>query len=192
MEMTGLLLAGGRSLRMGRDKASIEVDGQPLAVRAVNVLRGFCTEILVASGDGRRLAWLGEEQVADAIPDAGPLAGIVAGLERSSHELVAVVAVDMPFASAAVFRLLGSSWQGEDAMVPVTKRGLEPLHALYSRAASVTLRNALENDKGSVVDALRSIRTTEVRAAAWRDADPSGRFATNVNRPEHLADLEPR
>jgi molybdopterin-guanine dinucleotide biosynthesis protein A len=184
--LTGLLLAGGKSTRMGRDKAWLEFEGEPLAVRTLRVLRSICDEVLVASGDGKRLADLGAPQVADAIGDAGPLAGIVAGLEAASHELVAVLAVDMPFASAEVFRLLAASWSGQDAVVPMTARGPEPLHAVYARSAALTLRAALERGTRSMHEALRAIKTKEVPEAEWRAADLSSRFALNVNRPGDL------
>src|SRR6266542_3037884 len=116
--MTGLLLAGGRSTRMGSDKAMMDFEGEPLAERVLRVLRAVSNAVLVASGDGERLSALGVRQVADAIPDAGPLGGIVAGLEAATTELVAVLAVDMPYASPAVLQLLAARWDGTDAVVP--------------------------------------------------------------------------
>ena len=186
MAMTGLLLAGGRSTRMGRDKAWLEFEGKPLAGRTLRVLRSVCDEVLIASGDGERLGELRLPQVADVVPDAGPLAGIVAGLEAASHELVAVLAVDMPYASADVFRLLGERRNGEDAVLPVTARGVEPLHAIYSKAAALALRRAFEAGTRSVQEALRVLTTAEMTEEEWRAADPTARFAENVNLPEDL------
>ena len=160
-------------------------------MRTLRVLRSVCEEVLVASGDGERLARLGVPQVADAVPDAGPLAGIVAGLEAATHELVAVVAVDMPFASAEVLRLLASRWEGEDAVVPVTARGDEPLHALYAKASATALRAALQSGTRSVREALRAIGTKRVPELEWRAADPAGRFALNLNRPGDLPSVGP-
>src|SRR5919201_1260463 len=93
-EMTGLILAGGRGTRMGGGKAGLEVESEPLARRVAARLADACDVVLVASGDGRRLGWLGLPQVEDPIPDAGPLAGLVAGLEAATTPLVAAVAVD--------------------------------------------------------------------------------------------------
>src|SRR2546430_13569094 len=106
--MSGVVLAGGSSRRMGRDKALMTLGGEPLVVRAVRLLSGVCSDVAVASGDGRRLdgAGLGVRQVADVVPDAGPVAGIAAGLEAARHALVAVVAVDMPDANPALLALL--------------------------------------------------------------------------------------
>jgi molybdopterin-guanine dinucleotide biosynthesis protein A len=89
--LSGLLLAGGGSTRMGRDKTAPDFlfEGEPLAARVARLLREACDEVIVASGDGERLAWLGLPQVADAIPGSGPLRGLVAGLEAAKHQLVA-------------------------------------------------------------------------------------------------------
>ncbi|MFN2543369.1 MAG: molybdenum cofactor guanylyltransferase [Actinomycetota bacterium] len=187
MGVTAVLLAGGRSSRMGRDKASLLYEGRPLAERAVDVLREIADEIFVASGDGERLSWLGERQVADAVPDAGPLGGIVAGLEAANRELVAVLAVDMPFAGAPILRLLAERWAGGDAVIPRTERGLEPLHAVYARSAAPVLRAQLEGGVLSVVRAVEMLDVLEVGPEEWSAADPSGRFAFNVNRPEDLS-----
>jgi len=188
--MTGILLAGGRSSRMGRDKATLQFGGEPLAARVLRELRVACDPVFVASGDGERLAWLEAPQVADAIPAAGPLGGIVAGVEAGTTELVAVVAVDMPYANAALLRLLASLAAGEEAIVPVTERGLEPLHALYAKAAAATLRDALRRGERSMHGVLRELRVREVGPPEWTRADPSGRFAINLNQPSDVQSSE--
>jgi molybdenum cofactor guanylyltransferase len=174
---------------MGTDKALLEFRGEPLAQGVLRVLRAVCDQVLVASGDGRRLGSLGVPQVADVVADAGPLGGIVAGLEAATTDLVAVVAVDMPFASAEVLRLLAERWDGEDAVVPVTDRGPEPLHAVYSRSAAPALRHQLESGVLTMLRVLEQIHTLLVHQQDWRVADPSGRFALNLNRPGDLGSL---
>jgi molybdopterin-guanine dinucleotide biosynthesis protein A len=184
--VTGLLLAGGASRRMGRDKAGIEFEGETLASRAARMLAEVCEEVLVASGDGAHLAGLGWRQVADAVQERGPLGGIVAGLEAAVHPLVAVVAVDMPFASPALLRMLAAMASGQDAVVPVTDRGPQPLHAVYATGAAPAFRAALEAGRLSIRDALGLVRTRFVTPEEWTAADPSGRFAENLNTPQDL------
>lgn len=75
--LTGVVLAGGRSTRFGRDKAAFEFEGARLVDRVGGVLATVCEEVIVASGDGRRLDGLAWRQVEDAVADAGPIAGIV-------------------------------------------------------------------------------------------------------------------
>jgi molybdopterin-guanine dinucleotide biosynthesis protein A len=171
---------------MGVDKASLEFEGRPLAARVLEALREVSAEVLVASGDGRRLAWLGARQVPDAIPQAGPLSALVAGLERARQPVTAVVAVDMPFASPAVLRLLADLVEEHDAAVPVTDAGLQPLHAVYAAGAAPLLRRQLDRGERSVRRALSALSVREVRPEEWLPADPTGRFAGNLNLPEDL------
>ena len=184
--LTGLLLAGGGSSRMGTDKAALLVEGEPLAHRVAGVLLATCAGVVVASGDGRRLDWLGFPQVSDLEPAAGPLAGLVPGLEVATTTRVAVLAVDMPDASAAVLELLAESIGAHEAAVPRTERGLEPLHAVYAATAAGGLRAAFDAGERSVVRALEGLDVVVVEPDDWAAADPSGRFARNLNRPEDL------
>jgi molybdopterin-guanine dinucleotide biosynthesis protein A len=186
--MTGVLLAGGRSRRMGIDKASagFEFEGEPLAARVVRLLGDTCDEILVASGDGERLAWLGLPQVRDARAHRGPLSGVVAGLEAASNDLVAVVAVDMPFVNARLLRELARLRVEDDALIPMSARGAEPLHAVYARTAAGPLRDRLETGTLAIRAAVETLAVRYVQEDVWRTFDPSGAFASNLNRPSDL------
>jgi len=187
--LAGLVLCGGGGRRMGTDKALILVDGQPLVLRVAELLSSVADPVLLAPGTPGRLGDLGLAEVADAIPGAGPLAGLVAGLEASPHDLLAVVAADMPFASPELLLRLAERASGADAVVPVTASGREPLHAVYAASALPGLRAALFEDHLAVRDALGTLRVREVTEDEWRRADPSGRFSLNLNRPEDLARL---
>lgn len=186
--MSGVLLAGGHSRRMGADKALLDVGGEPLAVRVLRVLDRVCDDVVVASGDGSRLGGLGRPQAADPRPGAGPLAGIVAGLLAASHDLVAVLAVDQPDASAAVLARLAAVWAGEAAVVPVVDGLQQPLHAVWSRAAAPSLLARLDRGERAVSPAVAALGARLAGPELWAEADPSGRFARNLNVP---ADLNP-
>jgi molybdopterin-guanine dinucleotide biosynthesis protein A len=190
--LTGLILAGGRSVRMGQDKATLTFEGEPLLARVARLLGDVCDEILVASGDGTRLEAFGLKEVPDAVPDAGPLGGLVAGIEHASNPLVAAVAVDMPFVSAPLVRAMASLWEAEDAIVPVSGRGPEPLHAVYARQAAVPLRLCLADGTLALRRALDALRVRLVDEVAWRELDPSGGFARNLNVPADLGGTAPR
>lgn len=174
---------------MGEDKARLVLDGRPLVEHVARRLEGCCVEVLVASGDGRRLSGSGYRQVADVDEGEGPLAGIVAGLEATDIPLVAVVAVDMPFADPDVLTLLAKRWTGEAAVVPVDGTRLQPLHAVYAAAAAPDLRACLRAGTYGVAQALAGLRTTVVGPEGWGQLDPTGRFLTNVNDPTDLAGL---
>ena len=186
--LSGLVLAGGASRRMGTDKAQILFDSEPLVIRAVRTLARVCTDVVVASGDGHRLDHLGVTQVADVLPGAGPLAGIAAGLESARHDLVAVIAVDMPAASPAVLALLAGLWRGEAAVVPVVAGRWEPLHAVWARSAAPGIVACLQAGERRVVGVLATLGVRLVDEVEWEAAanEEEGNFAANLNSPVDL------
>ncbi|MGH2573321.1 MAG: molybdenum cofactor guanylyltransferase [Actinomycetota bacterium] len=187
--LAGLVLCGGESRRMGMDEALLALEGRPLVLRVAERLARVADPILLAPGRPGRLGDLGYQEVADKPPGTGPLAGLVAGLAASPHRLIATLAVDMPLASPEVFRLLAELHKGEDAVVPVTASGPEPLHAVFDAAALASLRASLSERRRGLREALSRLRVREVSEAEWREADQTGRFATNVNRASDLAAL---
>lgn len=172
---------------MGVDKARLVVDGVALADRALTVLWSVCETALVAPG--RRTLGLGAEEVPDARSGVGPLAGLVAGLERATTPLVAVLAVDLPFSSGPVLRALATAWDGEDAVVPLVDGRPEPLHAVWAPTAAAALRARLEQGEFAVHRAAAALHVRQVGPEVWGDAASGVPFWHNVNRPEDLAGL---
>jgi molybdenum cofactor guanylyltransferase len=187
--LAGVVLCGGRSSRMGTDKALIAIDGVPLFRRVAERLAHAAWPVFVAPGTTGRLGEVGYPNLSDAVADSGPLGGIVSALRASPHPLVAVVGVDMPFASGDVLRLLADLIGDADAAVPVTEEGPQPLHAVFARSALPTLERALVDGQRSVQGALQQLTVRDVGPGEWRAADPSGRFAFNLNRPEDIAKI---
>lgn len=189
--LAGLVLCGGGSRRMGAEKALVPFEGEPLVLRVARRLALVAAPVLLAPGVRGRLGDLGHEEVDDAERDAGPLGGLVAGLAVSPKPLLAVVGVDMPFANPGVIGLLASIVGGGDAAIAVTERGLEPLHAVYSVRALPALRAALEAGRFAMQEVVaEGLRLRRVEEEEWREADPSGTFAINLNRPEDVVRAE--
>src|SRR5688572_10450866 len=141
--MSGVVLAGGSSTRMGTDKALLTVEGQRLVDRAVATLAVCCESVMVASG-ARTIRGLEVPQLADALADGGPLAGILAAMAGAETSLLAVLAVDMPRASAGVFELLAEQWRDEAVIIPVADGRAQPLHAVWAVAARTRLQAMLD------------------------------------------------
>lgn len=181
--LAGVVACGGPSRRMGQDKALIELGGEPLVSRVARRLCTVADPVTTAPGTVGRLAHLGLTEIADSEAGAGPLAGIVAGLAWSPRELVAVAAVDMPFADAELFALLARSMGHADAVVPVTADGPQPLHAVYAAAARPRLESALADGEHGLQRALTRLRVCWVGPSEWAPVDPEGLFATNLNEP---------
>jgi molybdopterin-guanine dinucleotide biosynthesis protein A len=188
LPLAGLVVCGGTSARMGRNKALIHVEGVPLVVRVATRISRVADPVMLAPGREGRLD-LDYQEVADDPPGVGPLGGLIGGLAASPHHLLAAAAVDMPFVSPELLRLLAGLHQGEDAVVPVTDSGVEPLHAVYAKSALPGLREACGEGRFVMRAVLEGLRVRLVEEADWRQADPSGRFALNLNRPEDLNGL---
>jgi molybdopterin-guanine dinucleotide biosynthesis protein A len=174
---------------MGRDKALIHVEGQPLAVRVASRISRVADPVMLAPGHPGRLTHLGYPEVADDPPGAGPMGGLVGGLAASPHHLLAAAAVDMPFVSPELMQLLADLHDDQDAVVPVTDSGTEPLHAVYAKTALPLLREACADRRFALRAVLERLQVRLVPEGEWRPADPSGRFALNVNNPEDLKGL---
>ncbi|MEK7468226.1 MAG: molybdenum cofactor guanylyltransferase [Planctomycetota bacterium] len=139
---TAVIFCGGRSTRMGQDKALLEWKGRPLAaVVASRVAPVF--ERVVVSGDPRIYRQLGLPCIPD-LAGSGPLAGLYATLLESKSPAIFAVACDMPLVEPAAVLALWRRLQGFDAAVPLTRRGPEPLHAWYTRRILPAAGRALQ------------------------------------------------
>ena len=188
--LAGVVLCGGRSVRMGIDKATIEVGGTTLLDRATSRLAEVCDPVLIAPGD-LTLAVDPRRLVHDAPPGAGPLAGIAGALRHSPHRLLAVVAVDMPWLDPPLLGFLAARIGDRDVAVCETDRGVEPLHAVYARSALPAIDAALSGPDRSVRGVIGRLRALIIAEDGWRAAGFSERFANNVNTPADLAAISP-
>ncbi|MFT5049877.1 MAG: molybdopterin-guanine dinucleotide biosynthesis protein A [Chlamydiales bacterium] len=143
--VTGLVLCGGASSRMGADKALIELDGGSLLTRAIDVLDLVAGQVLLACGSSPRYLDLDRQLVLDRVQGIGPLAGLAAGLEAATSEWSLVVACDMPRLDAGVLRALLERAHSEDLDLCLSRgtRGLEPMCAVYRRTCLPAIQAAI-------------------------------------------------
>jgi len=136
MKFSAVILAGGRSQRMGEDKAWLMLDGKPLAARQVELARALgAEEVFISGRAGADYSALECRILHDRVTDAGPLAGIESALFAMSTPLLLVLAVDMPKMSAAPLRTLLVCSTETRGAVPRFTAGVEPLAAIYPRSA---------------------------------------------------------
>ena len=141
---SGAIIAGGRSSRMGRDKAFLPVDGQPLIARQASLLRSLgCAELIISGRPGVDYGVPGARVVHDPIPDAGPMAGLVAVLSAAKHPWVLVIAVDLSRLDGDFLNRLLDRGGGRTGVVPHGPRGYEPLATLYPVALLAEAEAAL-------------------------------------------------
>lgn len=150
MNFTAVILAGGRSSRMGRDKARIRLHGQTLLARQIKLARDSgAAEILISGRIGVDYSDLDGRVILDAFSDAGPLAGIERALDAAAHTLCLTLAVDMPELTQTFLRKLLSHCQATRGAVPWTENRLEPLAAVYPRSSHAMARQLLVQNCGA-------------------------------------------
>jgi molybdopterin-guanine dinucleotide biosynthesis protein A len=180
----GFLLAGGKSSRMGANKAFLDFDGEKLLDRALATLRGVCSQVTIV-GDPETFANYAPV-VADVFAGCGPLAGIHSALTHTSAELNLMLAVDMPFVSQDVLRFLLGLAGDTDAVVtvPRTSRGLQPLCAVYRRDFVSNAEQALRAGKYKIDAAFAAVPIRVVEEPELAEAGFSEANFFNVNTPE--------
>lgn len=182
---TGVVLAGGKSSRMGRDKALIEVDGRKLLDLALDKLEPHCAELLVI-GEPEKLGAVGPFVIADEWPGKGPLGGITTAMRYACNDRLLVIACDMPALNDRLFDLLkAQAGHATDAVVPRHGGLIEPLAAAYHRSAQPVFRRCVELDVLKMSDALSQVRTNQIEVTPGHDGWPSDLFR-NINTPNDL------
>jgi molybdopterin-guanine dinucleotide biosynthesis protein A len=186
VSVSAAIMAGGKSKRMGQDKAWIELDGEPLIKRVANVLAQIADEVIVIANDPRYES-LGLRVVRDRYPQGGALGGIATGVGAAAHDTVLVAACDMPFLSADVWRVIVGHAGEADVVIPRIGGEFETLHALYAKACVPHIVRALAENRLRVISFFDQVRVLPIDEPELRAADPTLRSFTNVNTPEELA-----
>ena len=185
-DITGVLLAGGRSRRMGHDKARIEIGGRPLLCRSLDLLCHYFTTVFIA-GNRPDL----ETEDIKSIPDIYPgsaLGGLYTGLRSAHTDWIFVAPCDMPYPDPRILELLLKLRNGYDAVVPRTPQGYEPVFALYHKSCLSHMKSMLQQGQYRIYDFYQSIN---VHYLEWQHM-PEGweRSLLNINTPEQLEQLQ--
>jgi len=188
----GFLLAGGKSSRMGADKAFLDFAGQTLLDRALTVMSEVCGSVSIV-GDPAKFAKYGSV-VADIFSGCGPLAGIHAALVNSPAELNLMLAVDMPFVSRELLAFLFAAAEDNDAIITVPRdgKGLQPLCAVYRRGFSAIAEEALRAGKYKIDAAFSSVSIRVIDEGELAAAGFSEQSFFNVNTPRDRRAAEGR
>ena len=185
-EAAGVILAGGKSRRMGSDKTFLEVGQAGMIQLVAAELQKVFKEILIAGGNEETGRRLGLTVVADLIPGGGPLSGIHAALNASSHDKCLVVPCDMPFIKAELAALMVSLAHGYDVAVPTDGAYFQPLFAVYDKSCINVIEQALRAGRYKVVDFYPQVRVNYVNDKYLRELADTGRAFFNVNTPTDL------
>lgn len=186
--------AGGRSSRMGEDKALKPFLGRPLIQHVRDRVASIADEILVTTNQTSQYAFLGVRLVPDLLPGNGSIGGLYTALACASFPIVAVVACDMPFASASLLQAAANILVREsaDVVIPRSEGGLETMHAVYRRATCLpVVLSAIRSNQLRIIDWFSQVRVRELTLAEVYGIEPSGLTFCNINtNEEYLKALE--
>ncbi|OGP98133.1 MAG: hypothetical protein A2Z39_01495 [Deltaproteobacteria bacterium RBG_19FT_COMBO_46_9] len=187
-DITGVILAGGKSSRFGINKAFSEINGSRLIDIVAGLLTSIFTRTVLITNSPEEYSYLGLPIRKDLIRGLGPIGGILTGLEDISDEAGFFIACDMPFVSEDLIRYIVSVRGEFDAVVPKIDWKIEPLHALYRKSCLPVIRELIASGVYQTIKAFDRLNVRYLNEAEIKANDPQMRSFFNVNRPEELVD----
>jgi molybdenum cofactor guanylyltransferase len=182
-DATAVVLTGGKSSRMGRAKALLPFDGEPLIVHIVRHLKRVFAETVVVAAPEQELPLLPVALVRDQVAYQGPVSGIYRGLKAATKEVCFVTSCDAPFLDLALISHLLSEISDCDVVVPFWQERFQPLHAVYRRSVAPLLHEQLERGELRPIFLYDKVRTRKVHEDEIRTLDPEGMSFLNMNSP---------
>ena len=183
-DATAVILAGGKSSRMGRPKALLPFGGEPLIAHVVRGLTKMFAEAVVEAAPEQELPILPASLVRDEVAYQGPVSGIYHGLKASTKEVCFVTSCDAPFLNLPLIAHLLSQISDWDAIVPYWQERFQPLHAVYRRSVMPILKEQLERGELRPIFLYDKVRTRKVDENEIRLFDPDGLSFLNMNSPQ--------
>jgi molybdopterin-guanine dinucleotide biosynthesis protein A len=190
--MTGVILSGGKSARMGMNKAFLEFEGKRLIDRTVTMFRDIFQEVILVTNSP--LEYLDQDCiiVSDIFKNKGALGGIYTGIFYASCDQVFVSACDMPFLKRSFIGHMIKCADRYDIVVPELPDGLQPLHAIYSKRCLNHIKKLMDIDDLKITGFYRGLKTLKIEKETIKSFDPEGKMFINVNTRkdlEHISSL---
>jgi molybdopterin-guanine dinucleotide biosynthesis protein A len=184
----GAVLAGGKSARMGVEKAALRIGDETLLARIVRRLRLALREVSIIGPPHLVALAPGGAVIPDEAPGIGPLGGLSTALAHAPSQRIFLMGCDMPFVEPSLVGAMAryaARYPGSDVVALRTPRGLEPLHAVYAQTCASAVRERLAATDGKSLSALlERLSVKELPANVVARYDPSGRSTFNANSPE--------
>ena len=182
--MTGVILAGGASRRMGADKSFLDLGGRPIVEHVIDVLTESFPRVFIITNDPDKYARFGVPTMPDIIPGVGTLGGIHTGLHYLKDRAAFFVASDMPFIRPSVIEYLTGALHDTDAVIPCLAGYYEPLLAVYSKECLAGVERSIAEKKRRPVEFLADVRTREASEDELCPIDPGLLSIFNINTPD--------
>lgn len=187
--MAAIVLAGGKSSRLGRDKAFVQINGRSLIERVVEILFGLGDQVFIVSNDPAKFSGIkGVDTLRDFRPSLGPLGGIYTGLAASPDKNNIIVPCDAPFMQPALLDYLISGLRESDALVPIYHDRLQTTTAAYSRTCLPSIKKSIDGSILKVASFFTEIQVEYLDDDIISRLDREGLSFFNVNTRDDLAE----
>lgn len=183
-KITGIILAGGKSSRMGSDKGIVNLNGKKFIEHILEAVLPNVNEVLIIANNDN-FNNLGYKVIKDKIKDCGPLGGIYTGLMNSQTENNIVVSCDIPFINSDLIKYIIENTSNADITVPVYKGNIEPLCAVYTKRTADQIYNLIMNKDLKIQNILKYFITKEIFITKMQEFYNDKLFV-NINTPEEL------
>ncbi len=185
VNMTGILLAGGKNSRMGVNKAFLEIDQERLIDKTLDIYQRLFSEIIIVTNDPLpHLEFFNAALVTDIYKGKGPLGGIYTGLFYAKNNYTFACSCDMPFLNEMfIAYMIGQSGK-HDVIVPELPEGYQPLHAIYSRNCLPSIRRLILMDKLKITGFYRDMSVLTISEKEIQPFNPGGLLFYNLNTQE--------
>ncbi|SJZ92771.1 molybdenum cofactor guanylyltransferase [Trichlorobacter thiogenes] len=185
-DITGVILVGGKSRRMGQDKAFLLIEGLPVIERIIRTMQGCFKDLLLVGDRPERFESYGLPVVPDLYPGSS-LGGLYTGLQHAGTDRIFVTSCDIPFSNPELIRFICTDTNPYDAVIPATEGGLEPLFALYHKSCLPAMQTALEAGNFRITAVLQQLQIKTIAPEQLRQLDADGRALLNINTPDEYA-----
>lgn len=185
-DVAGVILAGGKSSRYGRNKAFVHYDGIPLIERVIRVLERLFEQVFIITNSPDEYAYLGLPMEQDIIKGLGPLGGIFTALQTIPTPYGFFVACDMPFLNPALISFMVDHREEYDVVAPKIDWKIEALHALYRKTCLPEVEWLIQHHQYQTIRFFDRVSVRYVNEDEIGKLDPSLRSFLNINRPEDL------
>jgi molybdopterin-guanine dinucleotide biosynthesis protein A len=190
LEISCIILAGGKSLRLGHDKVLERVGNTSLLERVIASIDSISREIIIVTAEKRAFAPLANhpkiKTACDILPGQGSLGGIYTGLVKSNSRYNLVVAADMPFLNESLLHYIIEVSNGFDFVLPRINNLFEPLHAVYSRDCIAPIETIFNQGKKVIIELFNYVKVRYIEAGEVDRFDPQHLSFFNINTPEEL------
>lgn len=189
LPMTGIILAGGKSSRMGRNKAFLEWEGRPLIERTLDIFTSVFAEVLISANNPELYSQYDLKVVPDNFLEMGPMGGLEACLKVAKYEYSFFAACDMPFLEEEVIRFMAAQLGDEKILVPKIQEKIHPLHAFYHRDCQKELEAHLQDGHLKMTEFVKGNNTKYLTEGELGEFPNICQVLTNMNTPEDFSRL---